>query len=354
MSKIRSFRRQLRAAIGKPLAYQLLDGYGAVTSNVLERVIRGELLSEAELSEVFAFDHGDDDDGRRPQQVTAVAGPTIVPGGAPGKSVALVSMTGAALYELEYQPYCFSTLLLQQTVNALANDQDIGTIVLYVNTPGGSVVGVPEASAAVFAARQKKKVIALVNPLCASAGYHIASQATQILAVPSAEIGSIGVFMLHMDCSAAMADAGLKPTFIFAGEHKVEGNAFEPLADEARQHWQGEVDEIYEEFLATVARGRGKSVDEVRETFGKGRTMSAAKAKKVGMIDTIVTLDGAFARIGLPASARVGRRMDAAGGEPEGPAAADPGTPPPTDDGTSTEKAEASNPRRRRLALLKA
>ena len=355
MNRMRELRRQLRSSVGKPVAYQIADGYGAAISGVLERVIRGERVSDAEVHEVLASD----DDGPEPARIGITAGPTVVSGGAPGKAVALVPVHGIAMYDLEYQPYCFSTLLLAQTMNALANDPEIGTIVLDVASPGGQVVGTEEAGDAVFAARGKKNVIALVNPLAASAAYWIASQASQIIAIPSADIGSIGVFQMHADCSGMMAQAGVKPTFIFAKQSpfKVEGNPYEPLGSEAKDHYQGEVDEICADFLKAIARGRGKPVAEVAENFGKGRTMSALAAKKVGMIDAIATIDSALARIGVSTRPAMGRRR----GEDEAPspAAGPNGEAAPTNEPLADAEPRAvererRERRERRLALLRA
>lgn len=347
MNKMREFRRQLRSSVGKPLAYQIRDGFGASVAGVLERVIRGQRVHDAELSEVLAYDD-DDDDGARPQRVSISAGPVIVPGAGQGKATAIVTMRGVALYDLEFQPYCYSSLLLAQTMSALANDAAIGTILLDIATPGGQVTGTPEAADAVYAARQKKRVVALVNPLCASAGYFVASQATHIVAVKSADIGSIGVFMMHADCSGLMEQMGVKPTFIFAGENKVEGNPYEPLSDDAKGYFQSEVDTLYGDFLKAVARGRGISVQEVEERFGKGRTMLAPEAKKVGMIDEIATVEGALARVGvtmIPGRDRRGEHEDPA---PQAEAGAE------TAAMADTEAAPKPNARHRRLALLRA
>lgn len=303
MGKMRQFRRALRSAVGRPLAYQINDGYGAALAGTLERVIRGERVHDAEIKDMFAVD----DDGPTPENIAAYAGPAIIPGGNGAKATAMVSVRGVALYDLEFQPYCFSTLLLAQTMNALANDPEIGTIVLDIDSPGGVVTGTPEAADAIFAARKRKKVVALVNPLAASAAYWLASQAEEIIAVPSADIGSIGVFMMHTDCSKMMGDMGVKPTYIFAGKYKVEGNPYEPLTEEAKAYLQSEVDSIYAAFLKAVARGRGISVEEVEAKFGQGRTMLAPVAKRVGMIDDVATIQVALSRfgvMGMPAHSR--------------------------------------------------
>lgn len=219
------------------------------------------------------------------------ARPQILPAARGGKSTALVSCRGVILYDLEYQPYAVSARRLAQTMRQLAADPSIGRIILAIDSPGGTVTGVEEAADAVFAARAIKPVVAMVDPLCASAAYWIASQASKINCTPSGDVGSIGVFMLHVDVSQAMAAAGIKPTFIFAGEHKVEGNSYEPLGPEAKAYLQAETNAIYGAFLRAVARGRGVSAALVQQTFGKGRTVSAREAKRLGMIDGLGTLD---------------------------------------------------------------
>ena len=159
------------------------------------------------------------------------------------------------------------------------------------------MTGVPEAADAVFAAAQKKRVIARIDPLCASASYWIASQASEISMLASGDCGSVGVFMLHLDQSAAMEMAGLKPTFIVSemSPFKTEANSFEELSEEAEDFLQNEVDFVGLDFLNAVSRGRRIPVSEVRAKFGGGRVLDARTARTVGMIDRIGTTDLALA-----------------------------------------------------------
>jgi signal peptide peptidase SppA len=212
-------------------------------------------------------------------------------------SIGFVGMHGIATYDCEYQPYCYSTRLLARSVNQFATDDSVKTIVLDIDSPGGAVTGTQEAADAVFAARGKKPVIALVNSLAASAAYWIASQATQIVGVPSADVGSIGVFMLHMDYSGMLKQEGIKPTFIFAGKHKIEANPYEPLVPTAKTYLQSEVDTIYAAFIANVARGRRTSTANVQANFGQGRCVMASAAMLAGMLDRIEALDAAVSWI---------------------------------------------------------
>lgn len=304
MGSMRELRRAAMDSIGKPLLFHGQAGFGLVLTKVFERVVRGEVGEEAiaavmgnragTLAELIA--------GQKPS-----AGPQLIPTGSKGGAVALLQLRGVATHSIDYPPYAFSTMLLERDMRALAADDKVETIAMIVDSPGGQVTGTPEAGDAIYAAAKKKKVVAIVNPLCASAAYWLASQASEIIAVKSADVGSIGVYMVHTDCSKFNEQQGTKYTYIFAGKHKVEGNSDEPLSDEAKAYYQSETDSIYRDFIKAVARGRNVSVEKVEADFGQGRCMMAPVAKRQGLIDHVATLDGAMAYAG--ASQAVPARM---------------------------------------------
>ena len=62
-------------------------------------------------------------------------------------------------------------------------------------------MGTDEAADAVFAASEHKRVVGLINPLAASAAYGIGAQCSELVAIESADVGSIGVFMTDCDMS---------------------------------------------------------------------------------------------------------------------------------------------------------
>lgn len=169
-------------------------------------------------------------------------------------------------------------------------DPAVGAIVLQIDSPGGSVYAVQEFAQEVYAARGRKKIIAIADALSASAAYWIGSAAEQFVVTPSGEVGSIGVVMMHVDYSENLKAEGIKVSYIHAGEHKVEGNSAEPLGDEARTFFQQRVDEYYDAFVGAVARNRGVTRAKVLKDFGQGRVYGAEQAKEVGMVDRIATL----------------------------------------------------------------
>lgn len=185
-------------------------------------------------------------------------------------------------------------------VNAAAADDSISTIVLDVDSPGGSVPGLMEAADAVYAARQKKPVIAVANATMASAAYWIASQASEIVAIPSAldrSIGSIGVYCVHLDMTEHLAKEGVKATVIRAGANKAEGNPFEPPSEEFLAALQSSADAAKKQFVKFVARGRGISSADVVSQYGDGRAFSAPDAKAAGLVDRIATMDDVIGKV---------------------------------------------------------
>lgn len=179
---------------------------------------------------------------------------------------------------------------LRVQLQAAVADQNSSAIVLDIESPGGEAVGAFETAAVVRAARQVKPVIAVINGMAASAAYAIASGASRIVTLSSGLAGSIGVVMLHVDFSKMLADDGIKPTLIFAGAHKVDGNVFEPLTDTVRRRFQVEINGFYEQFIECVSAGRPRlSTERVRNT--EARMFMGAAAVTEGLADSVGTLD---------------------------------------------------------------
>lgn len=190
-----------------------------------------------------------------------------------------------------------STIMAAAQIRAAVSSAAVHHILLDVNSPGGTVVGTQYLGDAIYSARSKKPVTALSNFVMGSAAYWVGSQASEIVVVPQGEVGSIGVFGMHVDMSGAMEQQGFKPTLIYAGKYKVEGHAFGPLDETARDHLQERMDEHYMDFLAAVARGRGRTAKSVHETFGEGRMVSGKRAVALGMADKVENIEGVLGRL---------------------------------------------------------
>jgi signal peptide peptidase SppA len=163
-------------------------------------------------------------------------------------------------------------------------------ILINIDSPGGSVSGVGELATKIREARSRKPIIAIANSYAGSAAYWLGSQASVLLVTPGGQVGSIGVFSLHVDSSKAMGDAGLRVSLITSARYKAEGNPYSPLSKEARQNVQREVNAYHKMFAEAVALGRKVPVAKVNgPSFGEGRMKMARPAVSAGMADKIAT-----------------------------------------------------------------
>ncbi len=190
-----------------------------------------------------------------------------------------------------------STESFRRSFQMAVRDDAISSIVLDVDSPGGSVFGVQELWQTVMDARGTKPVIAVANSTMASAAYYISSAADEIVVAPMGEVGSIGVLIAHEDISGAQERAGVKTTLLHAGKNKVLANPFEPLSEEGREMIEAKIGSLYDSFVNAVARGRGVKPSLVRSGFGEGGMVLGPEAVRIGMADRTGTLDQTIARL---------------------------------------------------------
>lgn len=174
-------------------------------------------------------------------------------------------------------------------------DSNVKAIVFNIDSPGGQVSGNFDLVDHIFNNRGEKPIEAVANENAYSAAYSIASAAEKITVARTGGVGSIGVVTMHLDMSKALEDRGLKVTFIYAGKHKVDGNPYEPLAEDVKNRIQESINKTYNVFVATVARNRGVDEKAVRNT--EALTYDAEDALSVGLADSIGTYDDAVAAV---------------------------------------------------------
>ena len=145
-----------------------------------------------------------------------------------------------------------------QAAQAALADAQVKGVLLDVDSPGGSTHGCFELSDLLYQMRGGQKPMwAIANDLAASAAYALASSVDRVWVTRTGGVGSVGVFALHADQSGFDEQAGVKYTYIYAGEKKTDGNPHEALSKSAKSDIQAEVDRENQIFVATVARNRG-------------------------------------------------------------------------------------------------
>lgn len=203
-------------------------------------------------------------------------------------------------------PGSCSTQQFTQSLRAALADPSVGQILIDIDSPGGSVYGVPELADEIFNARGQKPIIGVANSLAASAAYWIGSACSELYCTPGGEVGSIGVYTAHTDMSQALAEDGVTVSLISAGKYKTEGNPYQPLDEEARAAIQASVDGYYAMFTKAVSRGRGAgvSIAQVRDGMGQGRCLMATDALAANMVDGVMTFDDVVSKMQKGARAK--------------------------------------------------
>lgn len=218
-------------------------------------------------------------------------------------SVAVIQQRGMMLKYGSSMSDGTPTLLTRRAVNLAAADSNVASIMLVIDSPGGSCSGTGDLADAISAAAKIKPVCAFIEDLGCSAAYWIASQATRIVANRHAFVGSIGVYAVVEDSSRAYDNAGIKAHLITTGKNKGAGADGVPITDEQLAEWQSEVNSINSIFLASVLAGRkGMTAAKLNE-IADGRVFLAAEALSLGLIDQIGTFDDALSSL-TPTTAR--------------------------------------------------
>jgi protease-4 len=214
--------------------------------------------------------------------VAALSGSEAVSRLTLGKHVAVVEIRGVIQDATE-------------TVDALERHRKSdGTIavVVRIDSPGGAVAPSQEMYDAVWRLREKKPVIASLGNVAASGGYYVASAANVIVADPGTLTGSIGAIMEIQNLAALAEKIGVGETVVKSGRFKDVGHPLRPMTEDERRLLQVMVDDVLDQFVAAVARGRGLNEERVR-SLADGRLYSGSQARSVGLVDDLGGLDAA-------------------------------------------------------------
>jgi len=182
---------------------------------------------------------------------------------------------------------------------ALANP-DVTAIMLDINSPGGTVNGVPECAEIISFANEQKPVMAYSSGEACSAAFWIASSARACYGSVSAEWGSVGCYLPWVDETAAYAQDGLRVELIknTGADFKGAGYPGTTLTPEQKAELQRGVDQIFAMFAGHVLAHRGQ----VSPNAMRGQTFMSAEAKQLNLIDEVATFEQAIADLKLLAA----------------------------------------------------
>ncbi|MFG6586060.1 S49 family peptidase [Sulfitobacter sp. MOLA879] len=190
---------------------------------------------------------------------------------------------------------------LEASLADLVGNEDCSAIVLDMDSPGGMVLGIEGAAAAIAAASAVKPVHVLVNPLSASAAYWLASQASDITVTPGALVGSIGV---RLTASSAQAVDNWGDQWFDVSSSHARAKKPDPATEAGMAELRRSLDETEAQFHAAVASGRGIDAGQLTAQLSVtddpadgGAVFGPDQAITRGLVDRIEGRDAFYARI---------------------------------------------------------
>lgn len=198
-------------------------------------------------------------------------------GGLPGGThVARLSVTGLITENRK----------LTEAIDKLADDSAVKALIVAIDSPGGTVSGGESLHNAIARVATKKPVVAVMGGVAASAGYMIAVSTERIFARESTITCSIGVLMETGEISGLLEKLGITAETIVSGPLKDQPGLTHKLSDQGREMVHGLVQDMYDQFVGMVAKGRHMTPEAVRK-IGDGRPCTGRQALPQGLIDQI-------------------------------------------------------------------
>ena len=201
------------------------------------------------------------------------------------KHTALVELNGVISDKDEANADSVVTALRE----AFDNENSAG-VILRINSPGGSPVQSGYIYDEMRRLREKHPdtpLYAVVTDVCASGGYYIASAADKIYADKASIVGSIGVRMDNFGFVEAIDKLGVERRTLTAGENKALLDPFLPENEKAKAHMQTMLDEIHQQFIDSVKKGRGDRLDTTIEGIFSGLIWTGEAAVTIGLVDEL-------------------------------------------------------------------
>lgn len=172
-------------------------------------------------------------------------------------------------------------------IRSLAKDPRIKAIILRINSPGGAVVPSQDIYEEVLKVRKKgKPIIASIGTVGASGAYYIASACDRIVASSGSLTGSIGVIMELAEFQDLMKKIGIQSEVMKSGALKDAGSPFRPMTPEEKAYLQSVLDEMHQQFISDVAKGRHIPVQVLRP-LADGRVFTGRSAISNHLVDQL-------------------------------------------------------------------
>ena len=189
---------------------------------------------------------------------------------------------------------------VREHIQLATDDQDVKGLYLVIDTPGGDLTASDLLwhDVQIFREAQPGRFV-FVHALaqCCSGGYYVAAAADFIMALPTSEVGSIGIISDYGYNVADLARRfGVTNVVVATGENKDSFNPLKPVDPRQLAIEQDLIDSQFRRFMQVVSEGRKIPVEKVRE-LADGRAYAAADAVEKGLADAIGYAEDAMAKL---------------------------------------------------------
>lgn len=174
-------------------------------------------------------------------------------------------------------------------IQSMLKNPEVESILLNIDSPGGTVTGINEAANFIKEASKEKPITAYVGGTGASAAYWLASAADEIILDATARVGSIGVVVAYPNPQSDNKD------YIEIVNTASPNKRPDVATKEGKKVITKELDALAEVFINTIAVNRNVSQEKVVSDFGKGGVLVGQKAVDVGMADKLGSFEGLMA-----------------------------------------------------------
>jgi protease-4 len=214
---------------------------------------------------------------------TVMGGVSTLSSAPNGDTVAVIPLQGEIGYDSSNSSESIVTPdMIQNSISQAESDSSVSSIVIDVNSPGGSPVASEEIMNSIKSS--KKPVVVWISDVGASGAYLASSSADKIIASPSSMVGSIGVIMQITDLSKYYQENVINISSIKAGQYKDMGADYQPLTTTERNMLQGMVNQDYDHFIDIVSTNRHLSKN-YTENIAQGKIYTGTQAKKLKLVD---------------------------------------------------------------------
>ena len=242
---------------------------------------------------------------------------------APANKIAVLNLEGAIVssYENKFFSREANAANLLKSLYIAAEDDDIKGVIINIKSPGGTVAMSQNIYNQIMKIRKKKPVIAVLDDVCASGGYYIASATDRIIAQDGSLTGSIGVIFSYMDVhSLLQKKLSVNPIVVKSGKYKDMGSPVREVTPEELALFQSIVDDSYEQFVTAITKGRVDRIDKYNaiktdltienlRANADGRVFTGKKAKELGFVDELGDIDTAKSMIQTMAQEKFNNKL---------------------------------------------